>query len=494
MTLKARIENGVVYSPYASEPVPETSLYQAVKQLLEQHRNRTAVVWDDEDVTFPELLRMFQRYAAGFQAHGIKKGDRVLVHLNNSLENMVALYSIVFAGGVAVSSDPFLSDEDILYRIRDSNAVYILTAASEADRFNNMRGKLNMKGYFTVGTAPGFVSVTEFRKLKEDTYLECQVEDVNSEVVVMFYTSGTTGIPKGAEHTHFSIVASLPRPKSYNDFNDEEVICSRFNITSSPGFRLYLRVFSSGAKTILLPTSAGPRKVLDALTKCKVTSILGSITMIEQLARKIEVEGIHLDCLKSVIITGARVGHTTLRQLEPAFGSALIKSCYGSTEIGRISQPPMGEFKWYGIGFPAPMAEIKVVDVKSGKVLGPNEQGEVLVKSQTSMKGYYGNPEATSKVITPDGWLRTGSDICYYNEDGQFFFVERMNQLFRCMGTHVAPCQIESVLLRHQGIAEAAVIGVPHAEYQEAARAFVVLKTSSSKVTKEELQDFVAGK
>ncbi|CAN7938486.1 unnamed protein product [Ixodes hexagonus] len=135
----------------------------------------------------------------------------------------------------------------------------------------------------------------------------------------------------------------------------------------------------------------------------------------------------------------------------------------------------------------------QVVDVKSGKVLGPNEQGEVLVKSQTSMKGYYGNPEATSNVITPDGWLRTGSDICYYKEDGQFFFVERMNQLFRCMGTHVAPCQIESVLLRHQGVAEAAVIGVPHPEYQEAARAFVVLKTPCSKVTKEELQDFVSG-
>ncbi|CAN8006315.1 unnamed protein product, partial [Ixodes pacificus] len=133
----------------------------------------------------------------------------------------------------------------------------------------------------------------------------------------------------------------------------------------------------------------------------------------------------------------------------------------------------------------------QIVDIKSGKVLGPNEQGEALVKKPTSMRGYYGNPEATSQTITPDGWVRTG-DICYYNEDGQFFFVERMNQLFRCKGMLVAPSSIEGVLLSHEGIADAAVIGVPHPKCLEAAMAFVVLKTSHSELTEAEIQNFVA--
>ncbi|KAM7298445.1 luciferin 4-monooxygenase-like [Ixodes scapularis] len=110
MTLKARIENGVVYSPYPSEPVPEMTVYQVVKQRLEQYGCRTALVWNDEDITFAELLKMCQRYAAGFQGHGVKKGEKVLVHLDNSLENLIVMYSVIFAGGVAVVSNPILSN------------------------------------------------------------------------------------------------------------------------------------------------------------------------------------------------------------------------------------------------------------------------------------------------------------------------------------------------------------------------------------------------
>ncbi|KAM7298448.1 4-coumarate--CoA ligase-like 7 [Ixodes scapularis] len=145
MTLKARIENGVVYSPYPSEPVPEMTVYQVVKQRLEQYGCRTALVWDDEEITFAELLKVCQRYAAGFQGHGVKKGEKVLVHLDNSLENLIVLYSVIFAGGVAVVSSPILSNDDILHRIRDSNAAHILTTVNEAKRFSDLRNKVDVK-------------------------------------------------------------------------------------------------------------------------------------------------------------------------------------------------------------------------------------------------------------------------------------------------------------------------------------------------------------
>ncbi|KAM7307029.1 4-coumarate--CoA ligase 1, partial [Ixodes scapularis] len=101
---------------------------------------------------------------------------------------------------------------NILHMIQDSDATHILTTASEASRFCDMREKLDMKGCFTTGTAPGFVSATEFKELNESTYRELTVEDVKNELVVLLYTSGTTGRPKAVEHTHYSIVASLPRP------------------------------------------------------------------------------------------------------------------------------------------------------------------------------------------------------------------------------------------------------------------------------------------
>ncbi|CAN8026183.1 unnamed protein product, partial [Ixodes persulcatus] len=135
-----------------------------------------------------------------------------LVHLDNSAENITAMFSIVFAGAVAVFSDPFLTNDDILRRIRDTNVTYILTTQSEANRFIDMLDMLDIKGCFTTGTAPGFVSVTEFKKLDENSYQEFPVENVKDEVAVLGYSTGTTGIPKGIELTHMSLMPSLPRP------------------------------------------------------------------------------------------------------------------------------------------------------------------------------------------------------------------------------------------------------------------------------------------
>ncbi|KAM7294641.1 4-coumarate--CoA ligase 1 [Ixodes scapularis] len=487
MTLKARIENGIVYSPYPSEDVPEMSLYQAVKQHLEQHGNRTAVVWENEEITFEDLLKTCQRYAAGFQGHGIKKGDKVLVHLDNSLENLIAIYSVIFAGGVAVLSSPGVSKGDLLYKIQSSNATYILTTASEANRFNDFLQELDMKGYFTVGTAEGCVSVTEFKKLNENMYKEFPVEDVKNEVIMLLYTSGTTGRPKAVEHTHYGIVARLPPCF----FTDEDIVASRISIASLLGFRIFLSASYTGTKAVLFSSPASTEEMINAIQKYKVTTVVERYTTILELSKKIEQEGVRLNFVKNVIFTGIKTTLRKVKELEPSFDSSIVKNVYASNEIGWICQPPMGVSKWYGIGFPSPMAQIKIVDIKSGNVLGPNEQGEALVKTPTSMRGYYGNPEATSQAITSDGWARTG-DICYYDEDGQFFFVERRNLLLRCNGILVAPSSIESVLLSHEGIVDAAVIGVFHPRYQEVAMACVVLKTSHSTLNEAEIQNFVA--
>ncbi|CAN7984340.1 unnamed protein product [Ixodes hexagonus] len=239
MAVTARIENGVVFSPYPSEAVPEISLYQLVKQCLEQHGNRTAVVCGDEDITFPELLKMFQRYAAGFQRYGVKKEEKVLVHLDNSLENMIAMYSVIFAGGVVVSSSTFLSNGEysirsgfgqkqrlnasIMDERRDNQTIKRLKGANKTGRKKthatdppsslDVLHVLCFQGYFVIGTAPGFVSVADFKKLNENSYQTPTVDDVKNEAVVLFYTSGTTGRPKAVEHTHYSIVATLPRPR-----------------------------------------------------------------------------------------------------------------------------------------------------------------------------------------------------------------------------------------------------------------------------------------
>ncbi|XP_042142925.1 luciferin 4-monooxygenase-like [Ixodes scapularis] len=347
------------------------------------------------------------------------------------------------------------------------------------------------QGCFTTGTAPGFVSVTEFKKLDENSYEEFVVENVKDEVAVLGYSSGTTGIPKAIELTHMSLMPSLPCPGLHNLYNDQDIVVFRVPITSSSGYRTFLRTWASGTTIVLLPKTASTTEVLDAITKNKATAVLGNSTMMLELAKKIQEKGIRLDSVKKVFLGGTTATYETMRQIEQSFDLAIIRNVYGSTETGEICTPPMDASKWYGIGFPAPNVQIKIVDVKTGDVLGPNEKGMALVKTPRAMKGYYGNPEATSKTII-DGWVQTG-DILYYNEDGHFFFVERTIHVFWCMGIRVAPSSIERVLLSHEGIADAAVIGVPHPEYLKVAKAFVVLKKPSSEITEEKLKIFVAG-
>ncbi|CAN8006299.1 unnamed protein product, partial [Ixodes pacificus] len=175
--------------------------------------------------------------------------------------------------------------ENLLIKIRDCNARYVLTTASEANRFRDMRDKLDLKGYFTVGTAEGFVSVTEFKTWNENTYEEIPVEDVKNEVVLLIYTSGTTGRPKTIEHTHYSIVARLPSG-CHNLFDDEDIIVSRISITSLLGFRLYLSASYTGAKTVFFSESACTEQMLDAIKKYKVTTLVERFTTILQLAKK----------------------------------------------------------------------------------------------------------------------------------------------------------------------------------------------------------------
>ncbi|XP_040062224.1 4-coumarate--CoA ligase-like 2 [Ixodes scapularis] len=178
-----------------------------------------------------------------------------------------------------------------------------------------------------------------------------------------------------------------------------------------------------------------------------------------------------------------------------AFCIKSFRSMYGTTELSNvISWMPRDTMEHKTIGFPAPDVQMKVVDIDTEKVLGPKEHGELWVKSPTSMRAYYNNPDATAEVITPEGWLRTG-DIVYYDETGRFYVVERIKQFFHCMAWQVAQSEIEAVLLSHEAVEEAAVIDVPHPEYGDVAKAFVVLKPSyrvPGRTKTHDLQRFVA--
>ncbi|KAM7307600.1 4-coumarate--CoA ligase-like 2 [Ixodes scapularis] len=402
MSLKARIEDGIVHSPYPGGSVPKISVCQAIKERLLLQGERTALICKENKVTSSEMLKMLHQYAAGFQSHGVKPGDKVLVHVDDSLESFIAMYGVVFAGGVVIPSELATEQDELLTKIKDGNASHVLTTPSDADLLKKLTEETHIRECFVVGDKPGLISVTKFKNVPEKSF---------------------TGPP-----------------------------------------------------------------VVD------ITTLFADTTDMHRLATRMVQSGIRLPSVRNVVVIAVRVTEKAAETIFSAFCLKSFRSMYGATELSNvISWMPRDTMEHMTIGFPAPNVQMKVVDLDTGKVLGPKEHGELWVKSPTNMRAYYNNPEATAEVITSEGWLRTG-DIVYYDETGRFYVVERIKQFFHCMGRQVAQSEIEAVLLSHEGVEEAAVIDVPHPEYSDVAKAFVVLKPSyrePGRIRTQELQQFV---
>ncbi|XP_077486672.1 uncharacterized protein LOC144097954 [Amblyomma americanum] len=207
--MRARIEDRTVYSPFPTVQIPSCSVYDAAKEALLQDPVKPALADGTVLVTRRELFVLMQRYAAGFQKHGLEPGHRVCVHLDNSMENFAAMWACVFAGASVVLVNASLTEREVHYQLRDSECTHVLTDPACAEKVSKAVASQTLKGLFATGPAGGFVSVAAFRQLDEASFREVLTQDPHDCVLCIGYTSGTTGLPKGAVTTHYGFVASM---------------------------------------------------------------------------------------------------------------------------------------------------------------------------------------------------------------------------------------------------------------------------------------------
>ncbi|KAL1487141.1 hypothetical protein MTO96_046646 [Rhipicephalus appendiculatus] len=208
--MKARIEDGIVYSPFPDEEIPCCSFYEAVKSALMIDLDKPILA--DEFVTLSkrELLSRLRRYAAGFQRHGVGPGARVCIHIGNSVESVVAMWSCIVAGASIVLAKPSLTEKELLYQAKDSDSTHLLVDPHLYEKAENVASALGMKGFVTTGEDKGdFVSTAAFLSIDETVFTETALEDPRECVLCILYTSGTTGLPKGAEVTHYAFLANI---------------------------------------------------------------------------------------------------------------------------------------------------------------------------------------------------------------------------------------------------------------------------------------------
>lgn len=438
-----------------------------------------AIRFGDLTLSYGDLLRRAAGVAGWLRANEVRPGDRVAVMMPNLPAFPVHFYGALLAGAVVVPMNPLLREREVEYYLRDSGATVLFAAEGSG-------------GDALVACASVGVRLVEVGPLGletpavADAAMEPRAAD---DTAVILYTSGTTGQPKGAELTHANLETNAATTATtLTQVGPDDVAMGCLPLFHVFGLTCGLNAgIAAGACLTLLPRF-DPAAALRTIEQHGVTVFLGVPTMYAALLQAEGAADADVSSLRTCVSGGAALPVEVLRSFEATFGCVILEG-YGLSETSPVASfnHPDQVRKPGSIGTPVAGVEMCLVGVDGGDV-PVGEVGEIAIRGEGLMKGYWSKPEATVAAL-PDGWLRTG-DLARQDEDGYFFIVDRKKDLIIRGGYNVYPREVEEVLYEHPDVTEAAVVGVPHPELGEDVAAAVALRAGAES-TPEDLIVFV---
>jgi long-chain acyl-CoA synthetase len=459
-----------------------TNLASNLTNTTRAHAGRVAVRVDDAGMTYRALDEASARVAGLLHERGLAPGDRVGLMMPNVAEVPVVYYGVLRAGGVVVPMNPLLKEREVAYYLGDSGARLIFA-------WHAFAGPARA-GAAQAGAEAIVVDDVAFPDLLASASPDYGVAKTDDEdTAVILYTSGTTGHPKGAELTHGNLISNTETSRAdIVQAGPDDVIFGGLPLFHVFGQTVALNVsVAAGACLTLLPRF-DPAHALRIVAGHHVTVFEGVPTMYVALLHAPDREQYDTSSLRMCISGGAALPVEVLRGFEEAYGVPVLEG-YGLSETSPVASfnHPGREQKPGSIGTPIRDVAMRVVDNTDHEV-PQGEVGEIVISGPNVMKGYWQRPEATAEALR-DGWFHTG-DLGRVDEDGYFYIVDRKKDMIIRGGYNVYPREIEEVLYEHPGVAEAAVLGVPHPALGEEVAAAVALKPGAD-VTAEELRDYV---
>ncbi|MGK5114340.1 long-chain-fatty-acid--CoA ligase [Geodermatophilus sp. CPCC 205506] len=444
-----------------------TNLAQHLVDTAAAHGDRPALRMDDAVLTYDRFREDATRVAAGLRARGVQPGDRVGMVLPNVVSFPVVFYGALMAGAAVVPMNPLLKAREVEYYLRDSGARIVVALDSVAEAATEAAG--------AVGVDAVAVGPTGTGDALTGTPDGDVVDRADGDAAVILYTSGTTGPPKGAELTHANLRGNArTTQETLLEGSPDDVIMGCLPLFHVFGLTCALNAgVLAGSCLTLLPRFDGA-KALSIVERDRVTVFEGVPTMFSAMLHSPDRDRYDVSSLRLCVSGGSAMPVEVMRGFEEAF-SCIVLEGYGLSETSPVASfnHPHAERKPGTIGTPIRGVEMRLVD-DEGRDVREGDVGEIAIRGENVMKGYWNRPEETAKAI-PDGWFRTG-DLARRDADGYYAIVDRKKEMIIRGGYNVYPREIEEALYEHPAVAEAACIGVPHAELGEEVAAAVALK------------------
>ena len=431
-----------------------------------------------------------QRVATGLAARGFGKGDVFAIFSPNVPEYAIAFHAVSLLGGINTTVSPLYTSTELSAQLRDSGARYLATVASCLEKAEQAARQSSVREVFVFGeTGHG----TPFDTLHAADGTPPAVHiDPHEDVVAIPYSSGTTGLPKGVMLTHANLVANIVQTAGALGLHEDDVMLGVLPFFHIYGMTVIMNFALHVGATVVTMPRFDLEQCLQILEKYHVTFANVVPPIVLAFAKSPLVDKYDLSRLRTIFSGAAPLKASLAEAASTRLGCHVLQG-YGLTETSPVTHAARAcgrRISAASIGPPIPNTESKIVDVVSHADLGPNEEGEICVRGPQVMKGYLNRPDATAAMIDAEGWLHTG-DIGYADERGCFFVVDRLKELIKYKGMQIAPAELESILLEHPSIADAAVIPMEDEEAGQVPKAFVVLK---SDVSPAQILEYVAAR
>ncbi|MGG1677173.1 class I adenylate-forming enzyme family protein [Neobacillus sp. NRS-1170] len=450
---------------------------------------KIAVYYKDNSYTFDRLNREVNRLTHSLIAEGVNKGDKVAIMMKNSDMYMIVFYAVMKAGGVAVPVNYRLTPREVAFILDNSDSKVVFFDDEYAEIIHQaIQGNQKISSSISVGirTEEGQKRLDEVMTNNE---FDPSVSVEESDVAEIIYTSGTTGKPKGVVIDHHRLLHVAIGGGVNLGLNHQDNLIHLAPLIHAAQLNCFMVGGTFYGCTQVIHESFEPVEVLKAIEKYKITLFFGVPTMYNFL---LQVEDKEKYDLSSVTRCGYGAAPMPVPLLEKAmelFNTDQFFNMLGQTEGGPngiILYPEDHKTKMGASGKSRFMMEARVVD-QQGRDVAHGEVGELILRGETVMKGYYKNPEATAETLR-DGWLYTG-DLCTIDEDGYITLVDRSKDMIISGGVNIYSTEVEQVLYMHPDILEAAVIGVPDGVWGEKVTAVIVPK-NGKKINQEEIIAF----